>query len=695
MRVDGFVPVTGTTVNTGADVLSKLKPGDTVRAQVLENSGNELTLKLADGSKVSASAMTPVNASDGEFVNFVYKGTVDGKPVLEVANQNAQLQVDTALDNIKNTLTALKLPVTDRNIELAKALKEQNVPVTADSMTKIMDLVSKNTDLKPDAAAFLTAANMSADRNNIEKLQNLLAGRLKISNDISELVKLINSDSNSPTTAVKSTIINSILEKLAAEVLSKGINQTNGAGATNKTGVPQNANANNATAASPITITSANNTANTNNTVNTNSATGTANTTNSANSNLNNAAISTSSTNSNNLSSTITETNSSSNATTGSTANNTNSQAANNAALNNAAIGEANNSKINNIADNITASADNKSLINSHANNASAATRANLNNLTGTLVEGASNQTAANPTDSYVNGSSNNNSSSVAEQISNLLKGGMPLGSADLPLLRSLNSQLESMVSRGDMSTEEQSAAKLIAKEIGVTIFKIQGKEAASDQVSTSIKNLKSFEDAVNNLKTLFVKIDQNSDEINPVKLYKNMDAALQTLKSSINQLPMAMQETAMNIANNLESNVNFINQLNSYSSYVQIPLSIFNQNTTGELYMLKKGSKSKKLDPSKMTILISLDSNNIGRIDTLLSVDKKNISTNFRLESSKVFEVLRENHKQLYTSLLEKGYRLVDFTYRLMDEPINIVNFEAEAKKEFIKSPNNIDILI
>jgi hypothetical protein len=661
LRVDGFVPVTGTTANSGADVLNKLKPGDTVRAQILENSGNELTLKLSDGSKVSASVMTPVNASEGEFVNFVYKGTVEGKPALEVASRNVQPQVDAELDNIKNTLSSLKIPVTDQNIELAQALKRQNVPVTADSMSKMIDLVSKNTELKPDSAAFLTAANMANDKNNIEQLQNLLAGRLKISNDIGELVKLINSDSNSSTTEVKSTIVNDILEKLAAEMVSKGINQTNGDIALNKAGATQNTNANN---------TNSNNT-NVSNT-NTNASAATIANANTANTN--------SITNPNNIASANTETNSTLNTNNGVTANNINTPGANNSILN---------------ANNLTTSIANNSSINNNVINGANASSADLNILAGTLLEGAGSQAVANPANSALNGNLNNNVSNIAQQISNLLKGGIPLGNADLPLLNSLNSQLNEMVNRGDMSIEEQSAAKLIAKELGVAIFKIQGKEAASDQTSTSAKNLKSFEDAVNNLKTLFVKIDQNSEEINPVKLYKHMDNLLHTLKSSIQQLPMAMHEAAMSIANNLESNVNFINQLNNYSSYVQIPLSIFNQNTTGELYMLKKGSKSRKLDPSKMTILISLDSNNIGRIDTLLSVDKKNISTNFRLESSEVFEVLKENHKQLYTSLLEKGFRLVDFTYRLMDEPINIVNFEAEAKKEFIKSSNNIDILI
>ena len=642
MRIDGFIPTSGTTLNTSADVLSKLKPGDTIRAQVLQNSGNELTLKLSDGSNVLASVMTPIDAADGEYVNFVYKGTIDGKPALEVASRNIQPQVDVALEDIKKTLTELKLPVTDQNIQLAQALKGQNVPVTADSMSKIINLVSKNNDLKPDSAAFLTASNMFADKNSIDKLQSLLSGRLKIGNDIGDLLRLINGDNRNSTVDVKSTVVNNLLEKLVA-------NQINNTAVLNKTAVT--ASANNSTTASSATIANTTASANT-------STTTVANT----NANVSNANASVA---------------------------NTNASVANaNAILadTNAILADTNASVANvnaRMADTNARMADtNASVANANANVAN------------TNTSGIENS-AANLGDSAISGGSTNNSSNITQQISNLLKDGMPLGKADLPLLSSLNSQLDSMISRGGMSTEELSAAKLIAKEIGFAIFKIQGNEAASNQVNSSASSLKNFEDAVKNLQSLFVKIDQNSDEINPVKLYRNMDNALATLKNSIQQLPIGMKEAAMNIASNLESNVNFINQLNNYSSYVQIPLSIFNQNTTGELYMLKKGSKSRKLDPSKITILISLDSNNIGRIDTLLSVDKKNISTNFRLESSEIFDALKENHKPLYTSLLEKGYRLVDFTYRLMDEPLNIVNFETEAKKEFIKNPNNIDVLI
>lgn len=654
MRVDGFVPTAGIIQNTGGDILSKLKPGDTVRAQVLENSGSELSLKLSDGSTVLASSSTPVDASDGEYVNFVFRGIVDGKPALEVASRNIQPQVDSLLENLKNTLMELNLPVSDKNIELAQALQKQNLAVNAENMSKAMNLLSNNTQLKADSAAFLTAANLSDNQSSIEKLQNLLAGRLKISNDIGDLLKLISNDGKNPVDTAKVTIVNNILGKLAAEMAAKSqINNVAGKNAE----------------------VSLNEAANTGKTMSSNSAVMPAN----------NTVVTT---NGNNSAAAGTAVASNLNAVADRVVNiSENVKAEANNTVNSNVNHNTKNTKIEN---NISS---NTAINNNSANKSEALS--NAKGLAGNINGAEEGKAAIQQADSSINVNNKVNTSHTEQQISNLLKGGEPLGKGDLTLLSQLNSRLESFVNSGQLSAEELSASKLIAKEIEDSIFKIQSGNTAFDQLNTDAKGIKNFEDAVNKLQNLFIKIDQSSDEINPVKLYKNMDDALQALKTSIQQLPMSMQQTAMNIVGNLESNINFINQLNNYSSYVQIPLSIFNQNTTGELYMLKRGSKSKKLDASNMTVLISLDSSNIGRIDTLLSVDKKNISTNFRLENSGVFDILKEHHKMLYTSLLEKGFRLVDFTYRLLEEPLSIVNFEEEAKKEFIRNPNNIDVLI
>lgn len=611
MRIEGQSTAINTTLNSGADVLRKLNPGDVIRAQVLENSDGELQLKLSDGSQVTAKSLVQMEAAEGEFINFVFRGISDGKLILERFLPTVQqTQIDPLLENIRNMLASLKLPVTDQNISLAMALKNQNLQITPENMAKMIELTTGNPEIKPDAAAFLTASKMAGNTNNIEQLQNLLAGRLKISDDISQLVKLIE-DYNNGTKAGTSNVTES--PTASASPINKSAPETAPSAVIDQDSQVNTTDGRAGKAAGDVT----------------------------------NSDIS-------KLASALLE------------------AAAEKTASVRAKTGEA------------------------AANNLSSITEASTI-VTAETVEVQVKETAVKDGGSApntLNGLSKNDSSTIASQLAVFVKSGKPLDKADIPLLNALSTKLQEMISKGDLSKEQLAGAKVIAKEIADIALRL--KEDDNYPADHGRENgLKDFEAAVDKLKNLNIKIDQYSDEIDPVKLYEDMNKAISAIKESMNQLPAGIRETAMNIVSNLESNINFINQLNNYSSYVQLPLSMFSQNTTGELYMLKRGSKAKKLDPSNLTVLISLDGNHIGRIDTLLSIDKKNISTNFRLENSEVFQILKDNHKTLYNSLLEKGYRLVDFTYRLMDEPINIINFEAEAKKQFIKSPNTIDLTV
>ncbi|WP_027627914.1 flagellar hook-length control protein FliK [Ruminiclostridium cellobioparum] len=622
MRIDSFTSAAANTTYNGSDIMGKLKPGDNVRVQILENSGSELTLKFSDGTVVSGAAAAPVEAAEGEFVNLTFKGFVDGRPAFDVAEKATQPQTDKAFENIRNVLTALKLPLTEQNLQIAQALTRQNLPVTQENMAKMTGLLKENAGLKPNEAAFLTASKLSEDTNNIDKLQSLLAGRLKLSNDISELAKLVDSRmKGSADLPADASAVNRLVQKIAASLAEKG-ELTAKAGEEIKNQAVQN-NGTPAAAGQDQAKASANTAENgraPDISANTRPAVGTAGQGEAGEAVVNN------------------KTNSGE---TGQTAKPAQSGAE--------GAGKAVNDQV-------------SSPVKANTSEIDTAPRpGNLSAETGDKADIARNHAQT----------ENSGLNSTAEKLLNMLKGETPSGKSELTLLNAFNKELTALMNSGKLPGEELAAAKQLAGE---------------ERVSAA---------AVKTLESLFVRIDETSQNIDPVRLYKEMDGALQTLKSTLQLLPQGIREAAGTIVNNLESNVNFINQLNNYSSYVQLPLSIFNQNTTGELYMLKKGSRSKKLDPSNMTVLISLDSNNIGRIDTLLSVDRRNISTNFRLENSEVFPVLKEHHKQLYNGLLEKGFRLVDFTYRLMDEPINIVNFEAEAKKEFIKSPNNIDISI
>ncbi len=621
MRIDRFAGSTAPTINTGSDVISKLKPGDNVRAQILENLGKELSLRFIDGSVVTASAASTVEAAEGEFVNLTFRGTINEKPAFELADKLPQAQTDKSLEDLKATVSALKLPLTEQNLQLARALLAKNLPVNTETMSKMLELTGRNPDLKPDAAAFLTSTNLSADTNNIEKLQSLLAGRLKIGNDISELSNMLKSAGDKSTLeGINLSEVKTLVDKVSAQLLAKGvIALTKGsADLTVKPG-EQNTSANDkagTTSSDQVVIKdSAENKAG------------------AARSELVDNRASVASRPESIDSKTVMSGQGSFEGKTG-------------------------------IVRPGSAEVQAGNLSQETADSIASGKAAEKLNQSAQLKEAAFiSRTSDNP--------SNINQANISERIINLLKGDTLPGKSDFQLLNAFNSELVSLMDSTELSHEELSAARQLA-----------GRQNLPEAAAES-------------LKSLFIRIGQANDEIDPSRLYKDIDKAIQTLKSEILQLPQGLREAAANIVFNLESNMNFINQLNTYSSYVQLPLSLFDKNTTGELYMLKRGSKAKKLDPSNMTVLLSLDTEKIGRIDTLLSVDKKNISTNFRVENSEVFPVLKEKHKELYNSLMEKGFRLVDFTYRLMEEPINIVNFEVEAKKEFLKNSNNIDISI
>ncbi|OPX42492.1 flagellar hook-length control protein FliK [Ruminiclostridium hungatei] len=639
MRIDGFVPTAAGTANGTSDIVSRLKPGDNIRVQLLENSGNDLTLRLSDGTVLSAAANGPVEAAEGEFVNLTFKGTIDGKPAFEVSEKALLPQGDKVLENVKNQLVSLKLPLSEQNIRIALALTEQNVNLTAESMEKMTGLLKSDPSLKADTAAFLTASRLSDDANSIDKLKSLLAGRLKLGEDISRLVKLLETQARENSGQASQSHQLPELAKLVQKVAARLAGDGSMAGSLPGSAAAPGKIADIAGGAAGTEIKTGNN-----------APDGGA------------AALKNNSGNSVNVSgrggmAEVFQDNKLNTAGSAQTAQ--------------AAQGTQ------------PAKTDQPAEVSATAQ-ASAAVQAEqtaqgaksvpdeavpaANTEKGTIRQPLANTPGSIPVDIQL---TDEVIKKQAATLLRMLKGEAPPGESDFTLLKAFDRELVLLMNSGKLSLEEMKTAGQLAGEKRV------------------------FEAAVHGLTNLHIRVSEASDEINPVRLYKEMDSLLHILKNGLPQLPQTMREAAAAVVSNLESNINFINQLNNYSSYVQLPLSIFDRNTTGELYMLKKGSKNKKLDPENMTVLISLDTDNLGRVDTLLSVSRRNISTNFRLENSEVFPLLRDNHKMLYNSLLEKGFRLVDYTYRLMDEPISIVNFETEAKKEFLKSSSSIDITI
>ena len=81
MRIEGSFDLMNNT--NISDIMSRLDIGDTVRAKVMDIAGNELLLKLFDGTTVKASMLSSVNIKQGEIVEFIIKNKSESRLFLE------------------------------------------------------------------------------------------------------------------------------------------------------------------------------------------------------------------------------------------------------------------------------------------------------------------------------------------------------------------------------------------------------------------------------------------------------------------------------------------------------------------------------------------------------------------------------------------------------------------------------------
>ena len=719
VRIDGQIMGYNGLSNGNADILSKLQPGDTIRAQVINTTGNEAVLKLSDGTKFTANTLNPQQLKAGEHMNFSVKGFSDGRLVLEtVKNTVQQAEID-PLVSIRSMLSEQDIPATEENIQIAKALTERNVPITRESVAQTATVMKANTDIDAKAASFVTATRMNDD-GSIEKLKNLLAGRLKIGNDINELVKVINQhltgdfsqELSDITTNLKSLISllnNKDSSSQQTNLMLQKLTQLLGDLTANDDGLSNSlqAMAKGASASPATTGATANPAATSAATGQPNLATGTSTevaasdkaAAGSASANTAGAgpATATQSGAQNSATAPLAGQNNATGAQAGpKSASAQTAQAAATLNVDGAKLDEAttggapagmkaaDTQQAGNVQGGISsAQGQNTGMSAAQAQNAAqtvAQTVAQVGDGAGASVQA---QQAGGAGAMQGQGGT-----AGTVQAQNAGRGTVP---SDNKALISRLDALKSSLSSLSTIFKDNALVKQLDAQTANLLSKLHNMESLAEQSPN--KELKAQAD---NLKSLFVKLDSDDNQLlNPMKLFKDLQDSVSNIKHLASQLNGFARESMINLSGSLDSNMSFLNQLNNYSSYMQLPLSMFNKDITGELYMLKRGSKSKKLDPSNLTVLISLDSENAGRIDTLLSIDKKDISTNFRLENSDIFPVMKESHRELYNSLLSKGYRLVDYTFKLLDEPLNIINFEAEAQKEFIKKPNSIDIIL
>lgn len=109
--------------------------------------------------------------------------------------------------------------------------------------------------------------------------------------------------------------------------------------------------------------------------------------------------------------------------------------------------------------------------------------------------------------------------------------------------------------------------------------------------------------------------------------------------------------------AQGLSDNVSFMNQLNEFVNYVQLPLKMAGEDANGELYVYTN-KKSLANKDGNFSALLHLDMEHLGPMDVYVTMrDYTKVNTNFYLESEEMLDFISAHIDELTRRLTEKGY--------------------------------------
>ena len=139
-------------------------------------------------------------------------------------------------------------------------------------------------------------------------------------------------------------------------------------------------------------------------------------------------------------------------------------------------------------------------------------------------------------------------------------------------------------------------------------------------------------------------------------KLYEKMEGQLERLTEA---MKAAGQESTnvTQLATDVRSNIEFMNQVNQAYTYVQIPLKMSGQNASGQLYVYTN-KKALAEGDKELTAFLHLDMDHLGSTDVSVKMLNHKVNTKFYLDNDGAYDLLMAHISILEEKLARKGYQ-------------------------------------
>jgi len=222
------------------------------------------------------------------------------------------------------------------------------------------------------------------------------------------------------------------------------------------------------------------------------------------------------------------------------------------------------------------------------------------------------------------------------------------------------------------------------------------------EEVHTSTEKLKAGgEKEINSiLDKLFEKafFDTDADKITRQNIKDTFEAIkniMEFSKEVLSRVDTQSFKAALPVINEVDQAFRFFAQVSTYDAMMQIPLKINGEQTTGELYVMKRKGKNKAINPNNFTLFLALNTASLGCVEAFLNSRDKCVSISVRVEKDELVRLFKENYKVLYDGLMKKGYKLADMKCRVIEEPRTGILNAQENTREYLESKTRVDLKI
>ncbi len=138
-------------------------------------------------------------------------------------------------------------------------------------------------------------------------------------------------------------------------------------------------------------------------------------------------------------------------------------------------------------------------------------------------------------------------------------------------------------------------------------------------------------------------------------QFYEKMERQMNQIEHAM-QLAGATENNFSASASQVQSNVEFMNQMNQIYTYVQIPLKLTGQNASGELYVYTNKKNLSNPD-AELTAFLHLDLDHLGSTDVSVKMLRKNVDTRFYIDNDASYDLLEKHLPILEKRLQKRGY--------------------------------------